>query len=172
MRKIYAIVYPAFTTNGDGGFADLASIAVVPFHKFNYEQVCGYSLGRTAEFYDSLEEAKHPFREATAGDLAWLARRRNQNAIIELNVDQDKITGFSSIYTVVGITKLPKPSNQNNNNSFFKPVDTPEWKQESIHTSDLSVNALSEINKQYQNRNEPEPEIGPDNQQVSSCTIV
>lgn len=49
MKKLYAIISPAYTTVGDS-LKDLSSFVINPFHQMVYEQVCGYSLGHEVMF--------------------------------------------------------------------------------------------------------------------------
>ncbi|WP_392538026.1 hypothetical protein [Legionella sp. 227] len=148
MTKIYAIVSPAFTMSGDG-FADIAYLAVAPFHKLFYERVCGYSLGHNAHFYDTIQEAKSRFERVIASDAASISRRVTQSAIIELEFDQGQIIGFNKIYIVDDITQLIKSKKDAR---FFKVIDVPVWKELTIGSADISANALAEINRQYQTK--------------------
>lgn len=133
MKKTYAVLKPAFSFT-EGDLSNLPYPAVALFHLCWYERVCGYSLGHPVHFYDSLDDAKK-------------AAMFSDKAIAELNIDEDVITGFCTLYKA-GI--MQKRYKQLNNSRFFEKIYTQIWHEQPISPSDLSQNALTEINRHYQ----------------------
>ncbi|MCE0724475.1 hypothetical protein [Legionella resiliens] len=140
MKKIYAIVSPAYTKIGDG-FTDLASYVVSPFHTVAFEQVCGYSLGHEVFFSETIEDAKKTLEEKIKGTKSD-AKTAIQKAIVELDADDEgNITGFSKIHTV----NFDKRFEQAEDN-FFKAVRIPKWSERAIDAKkDVTPEALSEM---------------------------
>lgn len=168
MAKLYAVISPA-VTYFSSSISDALGFAIEKYHEMAYEQVCGYSLGHSPVFFNTLEEAQDQFEKAIATPIKLHTFKIRQKAIIELEFDRDKITGFSKIYTPK-IKKLRNPAAENE--TFFYPVDIPEWNEDNIYTNDISANALSAINRQYKNSYARQSLFDPDYQHNSSCTIV
>ncbi|STY29933.1 Uncharacterised protein [Legionella wadsworthii] len=153
MKKIYAIVSPAYTKVGDG-FTDLASYFALPFHTVAFEQISGYSLGHKVLFTESLETAKGMLESGIQTSKSD-AKTAIQKAIIELDADdEEKITGFNKIYTV----DYDKRYEQAENN-FFKSLRIPKWSERAINAqNEATSGALDEMNIQYQQTKQATPE--------------
>ncbi|KTD60643.1 hypothetical protein Lsai_0101 [Legionella sainthelensi] len=145
MKKLYAIISPAYTTVGDS-LKDLSSLVINPFHQMVYEQVCGYSLGHEVVFFDNIEEARKSMDAGIRGSKSD-SRATAQKAIIELDTDDEKITGIPKLHTAE-VRKLYEQAEQER---FFKSVRIPVWKEQAIDpVKDLSEGALEELNLRYQ----------------------
>jgi hypothetical protein len=136
----YAIIYPAFTFAGDD-CADMPYLFIAPLHKCRYEQICGYSLGHEPVFYDTLEAAQKAQKNSYYG---------SQHAIVEFQVQNESVIKFTKLFVMNGSEKLSKAVTRGQN-TFFKPVDVPVWKERKISDTDLSAKALLEFNKYYDN---------------------
>ncbi|KTD40461.1 hypothetical protein [Legionella parisiensis] len=145
MKKIYAIVSPAYTKVGDG-FSDLASYLVSPFHTMTYEQVCGYSLGHEVVFSETFEAAKKILEDGIKGTKLD-AKTAIQKAILELEADdKGEITGFSKIYTPDYDKRFEQAEDH-----FFKAVRIPKWNERAIDPKkDASPDALAELLIQHE----------------------
>ncbi|MGM9454977.1 hypothetical protein ACTAZI_16765 [Legionella bozemanae] len=145
MKKIYAIVSPAYTKIGDG-FSDLASYLVSPFHAMTYEQVCGYSLGHEVVFSETLEAAKKILEDGIKGTKLD-AKTAIQKAILELETnDKEEIIGFSKIYTADFDKRFEQAEDH-----FFKAVRIPKWNERTIDAKkDATPDALAELFTQYE----------------------
>ncbi|KTD63313.1 hypothetical protein Lsan_1431 [Legionella santicrucis] len=145
MKKLYAIISPAYTTVGDS-LKDLSSFVLNPFHQILYEQVCGYSLGHEVIFFDNIEDAQKSMDVSIRGSKTD-SRAAAQKAIIELDADdEEKITGVCKLHTAE-VRKLYEQAEQER---FFKAVRIPVWKEQVIDPAqDLTEGALEELNKQY-----------------------
>ncbi|WP_115707856.1 hypothetical protein [Legionella sainthelensi] len=145
MKKLYAIISPAYTTVGDS-LKDLSSFVINPFHQMVYEHVCGYSLGHEVIYFDNIEEARKSMDAGIRGSKSD-SRATAQKAIIELDTDDEKITGISKLHTA----EVRKFYEQVEQERFFKPVRIPVWKEQAIDpVKDLSEGALEELNLRYQ----------------------
>lgn len=145
MKKLYAIVSPAYTEVGNS-LRDLSSFVINPFHELLYEQVCGYSLGHEVVFFDSEEEAKKNMELGVKGSKGS-SRSAVQKAIIELDADDEKITGFCKLHTV----EAQKRYEQAESVHFFRAVRIPVWKEEVITPElDVTEGALAKLNSLYQ----------------------
>jgi hypothetical protein len=137
MTKLYAIVQPSSPVTDD-----LPSLVVSPFifayHKYYYEQIYGYSLGHQVRFYNTLVEAKKAFPE----------HHISQDAIIEMEVDDDRITSFSRIYSIKGTVKRLKEDTSNP--GLFEKISIYNWTTHDITNNDCTAGALAEMNKLYQ----------------------
>lgn len=152
MTKLYAIVQPGYTFQGQGlthtaYLIDIAYFILAPFHQLIYEHVCGYSLGHDVVFFSSLESAKVEFEEAVKSNRPFAYGTVIQKAIIELELDEGSITRCTKLYTVNQINKAVQPSVSDNR--FFISQSVPVWKQREINAGEMSPNALSELNSQY-----------------------
>lgn len=145
MKKIYAIVSPAYTKIGDG-FTDLASYLIAPLHAVVYELVCGYSLGHEVQFLETLEDAKKILEEKIKGSKTD-ATGAIQKAIVEMDVtDQDNIQNFLKLHTL-NFDKRFEPAE----NNFFKSVRIPVWNERAIDMKkEASPDALNSMNVLYE----------------------
>ncbi len=145
MKKIYAIVSPAYTKVGDS-FTDFASYVVSPLHMVAFEQVCGYSLGHEILFSETIEDAKKILDEEIKGSKLN-AKTAIQKAIIELDADDaGKITEFCKVYTVNFDKRFEQAEEH-----FFKAVRVPKWSERAIDAKkDVTSGALDEMNIQYE----------------------
>lgn len=146
MAKKYVIVSPAWADSGDG-FADMPALFfVVPFHKLKYEQVCGYSLGHKVAFYDDLDGAKKQFPSSynKSNDISSVFD--SQNAIIELDFENNSATNFCKIYEIKGKVEQFKKCE---NSELFEKIILPKWLERDIRSKDLTKGALAEINRQF-----------------------
>ncbi|KTC83568.1 hypothetical protein [Legionella cincinnatiensis] len=146
MKKLYAIVSPAYTAVGDS-LKDLSSFVINPFHQILYEQVCGYSLGHEVIFFDNLEDAQKNMDVGIRGSKTD-SKATAQKAIIELEADdEEKITGVCKLHTA----KVRKLYEQAEQERFFTAVRIPVWEEQAVDAAkDLTEGALEELNKQYQ----------------------
>ncbi|ARB93710.1 hypothetical protein [Legionella longbeachae] len=145
MKKLFAILSPAYTEVGDT-LKDLSSFVINPFHQIMYEQVCGYSLGHEVIFFDNLEDAHNNIDVGIRGSKTD-SKAAAQKAIIELDADDEKITGVSKLHTA-DVRKLYEQADQER---FFKAVRIPVWKEQAIDPAqDLTEGAVDELNRQYQ----------------------
>ena len=154
MTKLYAVVKPGYTFQGQGithtaYLIDIAYFIQAPFHLLMYEHICGYSLGHDVAFFSSLEDAKVEFEKAVKTNRPYIYGSVVQQAIIELELDEGSITRCSNIHIVNDIRKGVRPSDRDNR--FFVSQSVPVWKHREINAGDISANALSELNSQYQN---------------------
>jgi len=139
MTKKYALIYPAFTYAYDG-LADLPALVIEPLHKFTYAKICGYSLGHQPKFFETLEEAKE-FNVSTC-----MPKIAKQNAVIELDVEDENILAVSKIHNVKEV-QLTQPSEKYA--GFHEPVTKMEWEDRDVVKADLTEGALEELNIQY-----------------------
>lgn len=137
MTKLYAVVSPATIWTPPKDDLDCNGCCTDPivaiWHKINYEQVCGYSLGHNAQFYPTLE---------TAQQNCGL-----QHAIVELDTRNDAIARFAKLHTSEEVTKknAPVPGHP----GFFAKHTYVEWISIRIKKDDVTAGALEELNRQY-----------------------
>jgi len=155
MKKLYATIQPAYIFVGDG-LADLPFLFIAPYHFINYERVCGYSLGHDVTFFDSLQEAQKQFGiELKKNEISQYYFQR-QNALIELDVKEDKIIRFIKIHTIEKMKPIFKIIDDEN--GYFEKRYVPVWNIKPIQLDDLSNGALNEINAHYKLYINPEPQ--------------
>jgi hypothetical protein len=92
--KTYAIIQPAATYQYEVNLSsiqnNLYSLFAQMQHRFEYEHVCGYSLGHSLKFYDSLQSAVDQVKS-------------QQYAVIEIELDTldnvcvNRITSYSKM---------------------------------------------------------------------------
>ena len=146
--KIYAVVRPALV-HREGAIGTFWAASVVPYHCYNYERICGYSLGHKAKFYDSLEAAKAEFELAV--DPVFnkkqgfnAASDKLQEAIIEMDHEQGKIINLCKLHTYqIPMEKIPK------DDDTYKQIQLGEWKEKPITSIDVTSGAVDELNNQY-----------------------
>ncbi|MCW8386266.1 hypothetical protein OQJ15_08105 [Fluoribacter dumoffii] len=143
MKKIYAIVSPAYTKSSDD--FTVTSYLISSYHALTFEQVCGYSLGHDVVFLETLEDAKKILEDGIKGNKLE-AKTAVQKAIIELEADDEgKMTGFGKMYTL-NFDKRFEPAEA----PFFKAVRIPKWSEGPIAKKDISAGALDEMHMQYE----------------------
>lgn len=103
MEKVFAIIRPS--TYFTPGLAALGDMFVDLYHHVNYPSYEGYSLGHEPIFFDSLDDAKnYLFPSARRDDWKWMQRRNDEDAIIELDVEDAEVKNISSITRFRGLT--------------------------------------------------------------------
>jgi hypothetical protein len=128
--KIYAVVTPVFSSisSVDTGTFE---IGINFFHACRDEKVCGYSLNKPITFLNTDEEMLSKLSDITTYALipTRTADREMEKAIVELIVENNQIQQFINI----------------------RKIENREWVTQKITVSDLTPNALEQINIQYQN---------------------
>ena len=181
MAKLYAIVQPAYVGSSENPLIFI-DIAVILYHKMNYERICGYSLGHDVKFFNGLDDAKNRIQPEVTNKIPRPLRYTNStySAIIELETNkQGKITACNRIFEFDGVETRYKKLNQDDQ-SFVK-VKVPTWSVRDITSTDLTQDALQEINRQYTHsdiaNNNPNPQLPepsapppPENEQINNSS--
>ena len=108
MEKVFAIIRPS--TYFTPGLAALGDMFVDLYHKYNYPSYEGYSLGHEPLFFDTLEDAKnYLFPLDRRDDWGWMQRRRGDDAILELDVEDAEVKNIASLSEFNGLRGKERP---------------------------------------------------------------
>lgn len=142
MQRKYAVVYPAFSIGGDG-LADMPWLIIAPIHKLMYENICGYSLGHTPTFCNTLDEAK--------------GKCSQQDAIIEFDVEADKVIKLQHIHTIStfknGMREIPDAAPATSSGyrgKLFEQCNIPVWECKEVRPEDITSQALDTLGSFHQ----------------------
>jgi hypothetical protein len=169
MRKIYAVLKPAYVGNSENCLVCI-DIAVILWHRASYENICGYSLGHAAQFHADLNGAIHSIA------------RTGYDVIAELDIDE--LNHITAIYAIE-CSEVKEKFIQDAGTQFFSRVKVPVWTRREIHSHEMTSGAMAELQRQYHSsylanaapipsappQNEISTEIyGPGSQQVMHYT--
>lgn len=150
MTKIYAIVRPAVYKKQDSGWFDaITSLLIQPYYYLRYEAIGNYTLAYEPIFYLSLDEAKRNFHPVPVSGYVFFAQRAQQNAIIEMELIDDVITGITALYAVTSMHEELIPIYSDDKETIINHKETVVvWLETDVNP--ISLAALSHLNKHYQ----------------------
>lgn len=153
MTKIYARLKPNFYRE-DSLLDTVSFLMEVAVNSFFDENISKYSVEH-AFFFSNLEEAKASFKvtKLNPNDKTFFSNASYnlgiQDAIIEFELDdKNNIKAIGEAHSIEKVDKSYVKCQEGENQ--FKKVFTPVWTNYPISPEQVSINALSQMNKLFQ----------------------